>query len=119
MFSRVAPSLYVADLDRAVRFYRDVLGFTLECVDEPPVRAVVTCGTAVLHLDRVPEKAGSSRVHMMVADLDAVCGRLSRGAVEPIQPPTVQSWGLRETIVADADGNVLELAEPARTPTPT
>jgi catechol 2,3-dioxygenase-like lactoylglutathione lyase family enzyme len=114
MFSRVAPSIFVADLDRAVGFYRDVLGFTLECVDEPPVRAVVTCGSAVLHLDRRPEKAGSSVTHMMVADLDEVCGRLARGNVGLLQPPTVQPWGLRDIAVADPDGNVLELAEPAR-----
>jgi hypothetical protein len=80
MFSRVAPSIFVADLDHAVGFYRDVLGFSLECVDDPPVRAVVTCGSAVLHLDRRPEKAGSCRTHMMVADLNEVCGRLARGS---------------------------------------
>jgi catechol 2,3-dioxygenase-like lactoylglutathione lyase family enzyme len=114
MFSRGAPSIFVADLDRALRFYRDVLGFALECVDEPPVRAVVTNGSAVLHLDRRPEKAGSSVTHMMVDNLDEVCGRLARGHAGLIQPPTVQPWGLRDIAVADPDGNVLELAEPVR-----
>ena len=75
-FSRVAPSVFVADLDRAQRFFIDVLGFSFECVDEPPVRAVVTQKNAVLHLDLRPEKAGSCVIHMMVDDLDSVCEKL-------------------------------------------
>jgi lactoylglutathione lyase len=119
MFSRVAPSIYVADIDRAVRFYRDALGFSVECIDEPPRRAVVTQGSAVLHLDLQPAKAGSSRTHIMVDDLDGVCERLGRAGAKLIQQPTVQEWGLRDIAVADPDGNVFELAEPSGKPTST
>ncbi len=112
-FSRVAPSLYVADLDRAVRFYTDALGFALACGDDPPRRAVVTHGSAVLHLDLSTGRAGSSRTHMMVDDLDAVCERLGRAGVELVQPPTAQPWGLRDEAVADPHLNVVEAAEPA------
>ena len=72
MFNRVAPSIYVADLDRAIRFYTDVMGFALDNVDDPPRRAVVTCAGAVLHLDLNPTLAGSSRTHMMAGDLDGL-----------------------------------------------
>ena len=111
-FSRVAPSIYVAEIERAVRFYRDALGFSLIHLDEPPRRAVVAQGSAVLHLDLEPAKAGSSKTHMMVDDLDGVCARLAAAGVQLLQPPTVQPWGLRDIAVADPDGNVFELAEP-------
>jgi catechol 2,3-dioxygenase-like lactoylglutathione lyase family enzyme len=113
-YSRVAPSIYISDLDRALRFYRDVLGFRLECIDEPPRRAVVTQASAVLHLDINAAKAGSSRTHMMVDDLDDVCDRIERAAIVLLQQPTIQDWGLRDIAVADPDGNVFELAEPIR-----
>lgn len=111
-FRRVAPSIHVADLDRAVAFYRDALGFRLECVDEPPVRAVVTQGDAVLHLDRSSDRAGTSRTHLLTDDLDGVHDRLRQAGATVLQPPTVQPWGLRELVVADPDGNVFELAQP-------
>ena len=113
-FRRVAPSVYVSDLDRALRFYRDGLGFALEHIDDPPARAVVTQPAAVLHLDLNPAKAGTSTVHMLTDDLDGVCERLKNAGVPLQQPPTVQPWGLRDIAVADPDGNVFELAEPVR-----
>lgn len=113
-FSRVAPSIYVSDLDRAIRFYRDALGFSMIHLDDPPRRAVVTQGSAVLHLDLHPAKAGSSCTHMMVDDLNAVCAQIDRAGVKLKQPPTVQPWGLRDIAVTDPDGNTFELAEPVK-----
>ena len=112
MYSRVAPSIYVADLERAIGFYRDALGFTVECVDDPPLRAVVVDGPAVLHLDLRADRAGTSSTHLIVGDLSAVCDRLARHGVGLRQPPTDQPWGLREAVVADPDGNTFELAQP-------
>jgi len=113
-FSRVAPSIYITDIDRAVAFYRDGLGFTVDCIDDPPRRVVVTQNSAVLHLDVEPARAGSSRTHMIVDDLDSVCDRLGRAGFGLLQQPTIQEWGLRDIWVADPDGNVFELAEPVR-----
>ena len=113
-FSRVAPSVYITDLNRVIAFYRDGLGFAVDNIDDPPRRAVVTQSSAVLHLDVNTVKAGTSRIHMIVEDLDGVCQQLSRAGVALLQPPTVQPWGLRDIWVADPDGNVFELAEPVR-----
>jgi lactoylglutathione lyase len=113
-FSRVAPSIYITDLDLTLTFYRDGLGFSLLHVDDPPRRIVVSQGSAVLHLDIEPAKAGTSRIHMLVDDLDSVCDRLAKAGIKLVQPPTVQEWGLRDIWVADPDGNVFELAEPVR-----
>ncbi len=116
MFSRVAPSIYASDLDRAIRFYTELLGFAFDNVDDPPRRAVVACPAAVLHLDLDAARAGSSRTHMLTDDLDGVCDRLQRAGAAIVQLPTAQPWGLREMIVTDRDGNTLELAEPIHRP---
>jgi uncharacterized glyoxalase superfamily protein PhnB len=113
-YSRVAPSVFVSDHKRALDFYVNVLGFTLDNIDDPPFRAVVTQRAAVLHLDLVPGKAGSGSIHMLVDDLDLVFTRVQSAGAKVLQPPTSQPWGLRELTVADPDGNVLEIATPVR-----
>lgn len=113
-FSRVAPSVWVSDHKRALAFYVDVLGFALDNIDDPPVRAVVTQRAAALHLDLRRERAGTSSVHVIVEGLDEVRERLRGAGLTPGQEPTVQPWGLREMVVTDPDGNVLELAEPVK-----
>ena len=110
-FSRVAPSIYITDLDRALIFYRDGRD-SLCLLTCPPRRIVVSQGSAVLHLDIQAAKAGTSRTHGLVDDLDSVCDRLAKAGIKLLQPPTVQEWGLRDIWVADLDGNVFELAEP-------
>ena len=45
VFSRVAPSIYVSDLDNAVKFYHEVLGFNFDSIDDPPLRVVMTEGS--------------------------------------------------------------------------
>ena len=104
-------------MERALRFYRDVLGFTASFTNGDPVAfAVVRQGDAQLHLGVEPGKAGSSHVHIMVDDLDAVYQRLVNSGAAVRQAPTVQEWGLRDIVIADPDGNTFEIAEPARDP---
>ena len=116
-FGRVAPSIPVADMERALRFYRDVLGFTVSFTNGNPVSfAVITQGGAQLHLGVQPGKAGSLHAHIMVDDLDAVYERLLRSGTAVRQAPKVQAWGLRDIVIADPDGNTFEIAEPAGEP---
>jgi catechol 2,3-dioxygenase-like lactoylglutathione lyase family enzyme len=116
-FGRVAPAIPVVDLERALRFYRDALGFTVTFTKGDPVSfAVISQHGAQLHLGVQPAKAGSAHAHIMVDDLDAVYERLLRAGAAVRQPPKVQEWGLRDIVVADPDGNTFEIAEPAGAP---
>ena len=113
-FGRVAPAVPVLDVERALSFYRDALGFTVTFTNGNPVSfAVISQGGAQLHLGVQPQKAGSSHAHIMVDDLDAVYERLVQAGATVRQPPKVQEWGLRDIVVADPDGNTFEIAEPA------
>ena len=112
-FGRVAPGVPVTDMDRAIRFYRDLLGFEVRFTGGSPVSfAVLKQGDAELHLSAEPAKAGSFHAHLMVDDLDGVHERLQQTAATIRQPPKVQPWGLRDIVIADPDGNTFEIAEP-------
>ena len=87
-FGRVAPGVPVADMDRAIRFYRDVLGFEVGFTNGSPVSfAVLKQGDAELHLSVEPAKAGSFHAHLMVDDLDGIHARLQQGGATIRQPP--------------------------------
>lgn len=112
-FGRVAPGVPVADMGRAIRFYRDLLGFEVQFTNGSPVSfAVLKQGDAELHLSAEPAKAGSFHAHLMVDDLDGIHERLQQGGATIRQPPKVQPWGLRDIVIADPDGNTFEIAEP-------
>ena len=116
-FGRVAPTIPVTDIHRALAFYRDALGFVVAITNGDPVSfAVVKQGGAQLHLMVQPDKAGSSHAHILVDDLDAVYQRLLRAGATVRQAPTVQEWGLRDIVIADPDGNTFEIAEPVGQP---
>lgn len=115
-FGRVAPTIPVTDIDRALRFYR-VLGFKVAFTNGDPVSfAVIQQADAQLHLGVHADKAGSAHAHLMVDDLDDVHDTLRQAGIPIRQPPTVQEWGLRDLVVADPDGNSFEIAETASEP---
>jgi catechol 2,3-dioxygenase-like lactoylglutathione lyase family enzyme len=117
VFGRVAPTIPVANIDQALRFYCDVPGFNVTFTNGDPVSfAVIRQGDAELHPGVQPGKAGSIHAHLMVDDLDGIHDALRRAGIPTCQPPTVQPWGLRDLVVADPDGNSFEIAEPVREP---
>jgi catechol 2,3-dioxygenase-like lactoylglutathione lyase family enzyme len=111
-FGRVSPSIYVSDLQRALEFYRDTLGFAVIFVNGSPVSfAVLRQDAAQIHLVVRPERAGSCHTHIMLSGLDSLFEKLTGAGVVVRQSPKVQPWGLRDIVVADPDGNTFEFAE--------
>lgn len=118
-FGRVTPTIYVHDISRSLEFYRDILGFSVVFTNGSPVSfAVLEQDAACIHLCVRPQGAGSCHAHIMLSDLDLLYGKLMGAGVNVRQPPKVQSWGLRDIVVADQDGNTFEFAEPANEPAP-
>ena len=112
----------VADVDRALAFYSDTLGFTKD-VDVRPAEGVrvvqvtpegsgcsIGFGTG---LDVYAGEPGSVRgLHLVVADLDAAHAELVERGVE-ISEIHDFGGGVRGAMFADPDGNSLELQEMA------
>jgi catechol 2,3-dioxygenase-like lactoylglutathione lyase family enzyme len=117
--------LFVADLDRAKTFYRDVLG--LEVANEDADSAYFPLETASLLLLTAsaaqnllgseaasePPSAGAwSQLVATVDDVDALYADLVSRGVEVIREPADQWWGLRTAHFKDPDGHLWEINQP-------
>ena len=112
----------VDDVQEAIDFYTQRLGFTLLSHPAPPF-ADVTRGSLRLLLSgpassgarATPADAdlpGRNRIHLVVGDVDAEVGQL-RAAGVSLRSEVVSGPGGRQVLVADPAGNLVELFEPA------
>lgn len=107
-------NIFVTDLDRAVEFYQDKLGLTLECSSPEHGYASLSAGPVRLGLavpgpDQADLVGRHTGVGLNVEDLESVHKRLSALNVKFSQPPTRQPWGGFMALVDDPDGNVFYL----------
>ena len=131
MFSDVTPNLIVADIDRSLRFYRDVLGFSIvTTVPEAAPFVFVWLqrdGISVFLNARegvgedLPELAarplgGTNTLFMVLeadsieAGVDALFAEVS-GKATVVMPLKTQFYGMREFGIEDPDGYVILFAQ--------
>ena len=87
--------LYVTDVERAARFYRDQLG--LEQVYANDGRLALECGPTrlFLHPTEEPERGPwNVELYFQVEDVDDVVSRLRAQGVGVLLEPTGEPWGL-------------------------
>jgi lactoylglutathione lyase len=116
--------LFVADLERSIRFYRDVIGLPFrfandtyaEFATEGAKFALYARGALPELIGRTAPPDGAGWAHGEVAffveDVDAEHERLAAAGVEVLAPPTDRPWGERTLHVADPDGHLVELTRP-------
>jgi len=105
------PNFEVADLDRAVAFYLDALGFTLDFrADEFSLAVVGTETGASIALNRVSEPQPRS-CYLNVRGVDMLAERCKAAGAEFLSPLTTQPWGMRDFVVVDPDGNAIAVGE--------
>lgn len=116
----------VTNLDRSIKFYKEVLGLTL--VERNGTRATFETGECELVLegefdDQTLEAYGLKPpgdtpgrgvlVSLMYDDIDRVYERAAANAdAEILTEPRDARWGERLFLVSDPDGYVLDIAEP-------
>lgn len=116
----IAPQFLVDDLDAAIAYYRDRLGFELDFCYESFYASVSRDGFAI-HLKCAP-KTIADRAHRREHEhLDAFIGVLgaaslhaefqSRGALIT-RPVEERPWSARDFYVEDLDGYILCFSEP-------
>ena len=119
-FGRVAPAFHVRDIHKAIGFWTKVLGFEVAFTNgEPICFAIVRRDQAEVHLGVRPGAAGNCHCHLAVDAIDELHRACEAAGVTIRQPPKVQSWGVRDMIIADPDGNTMEIGEPAAEPAAT
>lgn len=116
----------VHDVDKAVAFYEEVLGFTLR--QRFPPFAMIERGDLLLWIagpktsaakpmpdGRKPEPGGWNRIVVEVEDIEAIVADLrSRGVTfrnEPLTGP-----GGTQVLIEDPSGNPIEIFQPAPNP---
>ncbi|HEY1690168.1 MAG TPA: VOC family protein [Solirubrobacteraceae bacterium] len=124
--STVSVRYIVHDVDVAIHFYRDRLGF--EVVMHPaPSFAMLTRGDLQLLLSapsgqggggqvlsdgRQPEPGGWNRIQFQVADLAAEMERLTTAGVHA-RSEIIKGIGGDQVLIEDPSGNPIELFQPA------
>jgi catechol 2,3-dioxygenase-like lactoylglutathione lyase family enzyme len=123
----VSVRYFVDDVDTALGFYRDLLGFEVVMHPAPPfamlargdLRLLLSApgggpgGGAAMPDGRLPEPGGWNRFQIEVSDLDAEVDRL-RGAGASFRNEIVEGVGGRQILVDDPAGNCVELFEPGQ-----
>jgi catechol 2,3-dioxygenase-like lactoylglutathione lyase family enzyme len=113
-FGRTAPGIPVRDVEAALRFYRDALGMTVTFTNGDPVGFVVLeRDAAEVHLTLAPRHtAGTHNVaHLMVSDATALHDRLVTHGVRIVKGLRDHDFGLRAFVVADPDGNRIDIGQ--------
>jgi predicted enzyme related to lactoylglutathione lyase len=104
---------FVAEMDRAVKFYRDVLGFPLKF--QSPGWSEFSTGETSLGLHPASEKnpAGSVELGFSVTSLEKFHQEMSARGVQFSMPPTKQDFGGTLAQFLDSEGGPCSVAEEA------
>ncbi len=117
--------LFVSDMGKMIRFYRDVLGFEIREDEDTSNVYLIKDGTLFLLYGRSDFEKMTSRKyeyikgingHSEIAlyvdtfeEVDAEYKKaVEKGAV-PIMEPTTEPWGQRTCYIADPEGNLIEI----------
>ena len=127
--TRAGTILAVADVERSLAFYRDMLGFELEATyDDPPYATLARAGARVsLAQEGHPaaDRPGVSMVApadpsrlaaILVLEVEDCLGahrELTAAGVRFLAEPYSPPWGGHRCFAVDPDGNLVELEQPS------
>lgn len=117
--------LFVEDMGRMIRFYRDVLGFEIKEDEDTSNVFLVKDGTLFLLYGRKDFEQMTNRKYQYIKGLnghfeialyvdtfdevDAEFARVVGMGAEPVLPPMTEPWGQRTCYIADPEGNLIEI----------
>jgi catechol 2,3-dioxygenase-like lactoylglutathione lyase family enzyme len=115
----IAPQFLVEDLDRAIAYYRDKLGFEVDFTYQSFYASVSRNGFAI-HLKRAP-KLAADRAHrkqnehldayVSVSGIRGLFKELQSREAEVIKPLEERPWACFDFYIEDPDGYILCFSE--------
>ena len=117
--------IFVKDLHRMVAFYRDTLGFEIEWDGKGPYAEFKHAGIRFSMYERaqLPGLLGQDPTYPSglngtfelaidlptPADVDREFERVVEAGARPIYAPRNEPWGMYSSMIADPEGNILEI----------
>ena len=117
--------LFVGDLRKMVEFYRDVLGVEIEWDGNGPFAEFKHAGIRFSMFERaeLPRILGQPPTYPSglngtfelaidlphFEDVDPEFERIVKAGAKPIYAPRNEPWGMRSSMVADPEGNLVEI----------
>ncbi len=109
---RVMYMLLVKDMERAARFYTDVVGFKGHLANPRWNELAFGDFTLALHIDEGDAEPTGSGLSLTVRDIDAACLEIEAAGGTVVSPPHESHIpGLRLAQTLDSKGNSLELGQ--------
>ena len=117
--------IFVEDMGKMIRFYRDVLGFEIKEAEDTSNVYLLKDGTLFLFYGRKDFEAMTSRKYDYVKGLnghfelalyvdtfeqvDKAFADVTAKGAQPVLEPTTEPWGQRTCYIADPEGNLIEI----------
>ena len=107
-----AVILLVSDMDKSIKFYRDVLELPIKNTSSEWVEFFSSGTVLALHPSKSKSRTKNSGilVGFMVSNLETVAKKLKDKKVEFFKEPKEESFG-KHAILADPDGHLISIAE--------
>jgi lactoylglutathione lyase len=104
--------LLVSDMDKSIKFYRDVLELPIKNTSSEWVEFFSSGTVLALHPSKSKSRTKNSGVLVgfMVSDLEPVAKKLKDKKEEYFKEPKEESFG-KHAIIADPDGHLISIAE--------
>ena len=113
-FGRIASTIAVRDLPRALAFYVSVMGMHVTFENGDPAGfAILERDAAELHLTVARDhRASTSNVaHLLVTDATELYGYLTGQGIRIVKGLRDADYGLRGFVFADPDGNRIDVGQ--------
>jgi catechol 2,3-dioxygenase-like lactoylglutathione lyase family enzyme len=117
--------IFVEDLTGMVAFYRDTLGMEIEWDGRGPYAEFKHEGIrfSMYQRDQLPGLLGQEPSYPAglngtfelaidlphSADVDVTYARVLRAGARPVYGPRDEPWGMRSSMIADPEGNLIEI----------
>lgn len=110
------PCLTVADLPKAIVFYKDLLGFRCTFTNGDPICfAIISRGGIEVSLsgERLGGVAGRNNCYIKLSTgIEALYAEYQKSGAPITHPFRVEEYGMKEFMIEDPEGNTVNFGQP-------